>query len=82
MPRKDYCPICGAELISGKTVKMFCPNTMCSFVDRRYGNGVIDPLMDRREGFNRWVSATQTPDPWANERNWFVVKDINSLFAE
>lgn len=82
MPRKNFCPKCGAELVSGRTFKMICPRLDCDFKDRRHGSGVVDPLIDRREGFNRWISATMIPDPWAVVRHWTVTPDIDDLFAE
>jgi hypothetical protein len=42
------CPICYAELISGKGIKMHCPTEGCDFVERRDGNSVLDPGLERR----------------------------------
>jgi hypothetical protein len=69
MPRKDYCPICESPLKATKTTKMVCTTIGCPFKDRRTGIAVVDPLIDRREGLNRFA-ATMHKDPWANERNW------------
>lgn len=74
MPRKEYCPKCGALLKATKTTRMVCSATGCSFKDRRAGVTMIDPLADRREGTNRYLHTVEPYDPtrdvWGADRRW------------
>jgi hypothetical protein len=61
----DYCPYCGVRLVAdGKTTKMKCTTINCDFVDRRYGNSMVEPGRDRRQG---GVSPhAPMVNPWAH----------------
>lgn len=67
MPKVDYCPACGTELVPTKTTRMRCPRPNCGFQDRRCGNSTIEPLADRREGTNRYLYQ-ENDDPWRAEK--------------
>jgi len=68
--KKDYCPLCFAELEPvGKGVKMGCPTPGCTFQDRRFGTSIL-PDGDRREGEKRFVIMRNNQDPWRSEKKW------------
>jgi Zn-finger nucleic acid-binding protein len=49
MPKKkDICPRCRIVYLkwSNKKKKLMCPK--CGFEDRRHGNSMVDPMIDRR----------------------------------
>jgi hypothetical protein len=74
MKRADICPICGYRLKAGKTLRMVCSTPGCTFKDRRHGNSIVDPLVDKREGTNRYVRRVEPYDPtrdvWGTDRRW------------
>ena len=74
MKRAEICPKCGCRLKAGKTLRMVCSTPGCTFVDRRAGNSAIDPLIDRREGINRYIRPVEPYDPtrdaWGADKRW------------
>ena len=71
----NFCPICGSELLSGKTMRVICPNITCPFEDRRMGGSMIDQLLERRGSH---VYGGAFVDQSYNERVW-VKKGVENL---
>ena len=67
MPKKvDICPVCEAELRYDEGMRKFrCPRTGCTFVDRRGGTSMVDPVNDRR---NNNPSAWDSLHRWEHRR--------------
>ena len=46
---RDVCPKCHVRLVWDEELKKFvCPTKTCEFYDRRFGNSMIEPALDRR----------------------------------
>lgn len=77
MPKTDVCPVCFAVLKPTKSTKMVCPTAGCTFVDRRCGSSMVDPLADRREGINSRIIKAKAydhlEDAWGADRRWSKV---------
>lgn len=58
----DVCPECEAELRYDERMRKFrCPRIGCTFVDRRSGFNMVDPMKERRNDI---------PSAWDNVVKW------------
>ena len=58
----DVCPMCEAELrYDEKMGKFRCPRIGCTFVDRRSGFNLLDPMKERRQ---------DKPSAWDDVVKW------------
>jgi hypothetical protein len=58
----DVCPMCEAELRYDEAMRRFrCPRIGCTFVDRRSGFNLVDPMKERRQ---------DKPSAWDSLATW------------